>query len=71
MAFAPLAALPQLSATIPLVRLTMRWYPVPRSTSCHCRLVLPSQVHCLSTEPEATLPPLSSTSPVVTFAIRT
>ena len=50
-----------------MVRLTMRYQPLPRSTSCHCRLVLPSQVHCLRLAPHATLPPLSSTRPVVTL----
>jgi hypothetical protein len=37
MQIAPSAVLPQLWATIPLVRLTSRWKPVPRSTNCHCR----------------------------------
>src|SRR6185503_20364011 len=71
MALAPLAVLPQLSATMPLVRFTMRYQPPPRSTNCHCRFVLPSQFHCFSTEPDATLPPLSTTRPVVALPIRT
>src|SRR3954469_24215523 len=35
----------------------------------HNRLLLPFQVHCLVTEPEATWPPPSRTSPVVRFAM--
>ena len=54
---APLAALPQLSATIVLVRLTIRYQPPPRSTNCHCRLVLPSQVHCCPASQRSAWPP--------------
>ena len=52
---APLAVLPQLSATIPLVLFTILYQPLPSGTNCHCRLVLPLYVHCLRPEPDATL----------------
>src|ERR1039457_1581740 len=71
MQVAPLAVLPQLSATIPLVLLTMRYHPLPSGTNCHCKLVLPSQLHCLRLDPDGTLPPLSSTRPAATLATLT
>src|ERR1039457_4047271 len=71
MQVAPLAVLPQLSATIPLVLLTMRYHPLPSGTNCHCRLVLPSQRHCWRLHPDGPLPPLSSTRPLVTLATLT
>lgn len=61
---APLAVLPQLSATIALARLAIEHQP-PRSASCRCRFVLLWAGHCFA------FPPLSRTSQVVTLAICT
>src|ERR1017187_5919117 len=71
MQVAPLAVLPQLSATIPLVLLTMRYHPLPRLADCHCRLLLPLKLRCWRLDPHGALPPLSSTRPVATLATLT